>query len=71
MKRAFILLKNMRAAIKAEAWCREQGVACEVIPVPRQLSSECGMCLEIDNNHADTVQQQLQSAGFILTLARI
>ena len=71
MKRAFILLKNMRAAIKAEAWCRKQGVACEVVPVPRQLSSECGMCLEVDNNRADTVQQQLQSAGFILTLARL
>ncbi|AMO54939.1 DUF3343 domain-containing protein [Endozoicomonas montiporae] len=69
MKRAFILLNNMRSAIKAEAWCREQSIACEVIPVPRQLSSECGMCLEIDSERADHVQKQLLAAGFSLTLA--
>ena len=71
MRRAFLLLKNMRSAIKAEAWCREQEIRCEVVPVPRQISSECGMCLEVADEKADEVFRQLESSGFTLSLARL
>ena len=71
MTRSFLLLSSMRYAIKAEKFCREQGITCEVVPVPRQISSECGMCLEIDPDKAEQVQSRLQQAGFEITLARI
>ena len=71
MKRSFLLMASMRYAIKAEAFCRKQGITCEVVPVPRQVSSECGMCLEIDNERAEQVLTQLQQAGFEITLAQM
>ena len=71
MIRSFLLMSSMRYAIKAEKFCREQNVSCEVVPVPRQISSECGMCLEVDNARAEQVLSQLQQAGFEITLARI
>lgn len=71
MSRSFLLMKSMRYAIKAEKFCREQGITCEVVPVPRQISSECGMCLEIAVDQAERVQEQLQRAGFEITLAQI
>lgn len=71
MSRAFLLLKTMRYAIKAEAHCRQQNIQCQVIPVPREISSECGMCLEVDTNQADNMKAQLEESGFHVTLARI
>ena len=70
MSRSFLLMSSMRYAIKAEKFCREQGITCEVVPVPRQISSECGMCLEIESVQAERVQEQLQQAGFEIKLAR-
>ncbi|WP_257286271.1 DUF3343 domain-containing protein [Endozoicomonas sp. SESOKO1] len=69
MKRSFLLLPSMRLAIKAEAFCRDSNIACEVVPVPRQISSECGMCLEVDNGLAEQVQRQLEQAGLAAILA--
>ena len=71
MTRSFLLMNSMRYAIKAEKFCREQGITCEVVPVPRQISSECGMCLEIEPDKAGPVLEQLQQAGFEIILAQI
>ena len=47
MKRQFLLVENTRAVIQAEASLKKLEVPCRVMPVPRAISSECGMCLEI------------------------
>ena len=71
MSRSFLLFPSVRYAIKAEAVCRQQGVDCQVMPVPRQISSECGMCLEVDTARAAEVLSELQQAQFQVTLAHI
>lgn len=71
MTRSFLLMSSLRYAIKAEKFCREQGITCEVVPVPRQISSECGMCLEIAADQAEQVLNKLQQAGFEITLTQI
>ncbi len=47
MARQFLLLENTRAVIQAENHLKELNIPCRVMPVPRAISSECGMCLEI------------------------
>ncbi len=47
MARQFLLLENTRAVIQAENRLKELNIPCRVMPVPRTISSECGMCLEI------------------------
>ena len=47
MKRQFLLLENTRAVIRAEEHLNKLDIPCRVMPVPRAISSECGMCLEI------------------------
>ena len=71
MTRSFLLFPSVRYAIKAEALCRKQGVTCQVMPVPRQISSECGMCLEVDITRAEEILNELQQAQFQVTLAHI
>ena len=48
MKRHLVLFKSTRAVIKAERLGKKNGIRCSIIPVPRTISSECGMAIEVD-----------------------
>lgn len=57
------LFQNTRAAIKAEQLCKAHQLHCKVVPVPREISSECGMALQIrteDASHAEALFLQHQ-----------
>lgn len=42
-----ILVHSISHAVKAERLLNEAGIACKLIPVPRQLSSQCGVCVRL------------------------
>jgi hypothetical protein len=44
-RQAVVLLHSTSHAIKAEKLLKKAGVACKLIPVPRHLSSDCGICI--------------------------
>ena len=56
MKRHLALFQSTRAVIKAERLLVKHALRCKIIPVPRIISSECGMAIEIDENDRDTVR---------------
>ena len=47
------LFKNAREVIRADAAAREAGLDCRVKPVPEEYSTECGMCLYINDGQRD------------------
>ncbi len=44
---AVILVYSTSHAMRIEKLLAEQGIACKMIPVPRQISSDCGVCIRI------------------------
>ncbi|MBD3391145.1 MAG: DUF3343 domain-containing protein [Chitinivibrionales bacterium] len=40
-----VLVHSTSHAIKAEKLMRRAGIDCKLIPVPRKLSSDCGICI--------------------------
>jgi hypothetical protein len=54
-KQAFILVYSTSHAIRIEKLLKDIGLSCKLVPVPRRLSSDCGVCVRID-------QQDLESA---------
>ncbi len=50
MKRTVILFQNTRSVISAEKKCEANNIAIKLIPVPKNISSECGICIEVQNN---------------------
>jgi len=44
---SILIFTSTRAVIKAEECLRSHGVDCQVIPVPKDISSECGMALSL------------------------
>lgn len=45
-KTFFILFRSIHDVLRAEKYLKKLGAVFEVVPVPRQISSECGVCIK-------------------------
>ena len=54
-----MLFPNVHEVMKADRLCRQQGISCRVIPVPEQISSECGMCLVVSAENMEICRKKL------------
>lgn len=52
---AVVLVDSTSQALRIEKILIDHGVACKLIPVPRHLSSDCGVCLRIDRDEMQMV----------------
>ena len=59
---AFILVHSTSHALRAEKILKQAGIASRLVPVPRQLSSNCGVCVRIEPADQDLARQTLQAA---------
>jgi hypothetical protein len=53
------LFESVSHALRAEKLIKAAGIACKLIPVPRHLSSDCGVCLRFRTDDAEAVQSLL------------
>jgi hypothetical protein len=57
-----ILVYSTSHAIRAEKVLAEAGISCKLIPVPRHLSSDCGVCVRIDPLQREAAIDALEAA---------
>jgi len=62
MKRCLVLFKNTRAVITAERLCKKNGIAVSILPVPRSISTECGMAIRYQLEDRETIVKLFDSA---------
>jgi len=60
---AVILVHSTSHAVRAEKVLNQAGIACKLIPVPRQISSDCGVCVRVLQADAESAPQALAQAG--------
>jgi hypothetical protein len=58
-----ILVYSTSYAIRAEKILHMAGISSKLIPVPRHLSSDCGVCLRIARSDKEDAQRAMQQAG--------
>lgn len=61
--RHLLLFSTTRAVIKAERLLRRNALSCKTIPVPRSISSECGMAVEINADDRERCVALLADEG--------
>lgn len=61
--RCAVILKAIHYVIKGEKILKGAGLKIDVIPVPREISSDCGMALEFSCKDQDRVEQLLMGEG--------
>ncbi len=60
---AVIIVKSTNHAVRAEKVLANAGLKCKLIPVPRQISSDCGVSLRVFRSEITSAQNALQEAG--------
>lgn len=60
---AVILVYSTSYALRAEKVLAAAGIECKLIPVPRQLSSDCGVCVRIGGAGRNAALLALKNAG--------
>lgn len=60
------LVPSANHAVQGEQALLRAGIACRLIPVPRQLSSQCGVCLSVSVEDRDRAEEALREAGAVV-----
>lgn len=59
---AVILVYSISYALRAEKVLQGAGISCKLIPVPRHLSSDCGVCVRVERAYLEAVLEALEAA---------
>jgi uncharacterized SAM-binding protein YcdF (DUF218 family) len=57
-----ILVHSSSYAIRAEKLLKKAGIECKMMPVPRDLSSDCGVCVRITSAEREQALCVLEAA---------
>lgn len=53
-------------AVQGEQALMRAGIRCRLIPVPRRLSSQCGVCLRVGREDRHRAEEVLTAAGTVI-----
>ncbi len=54
-----VLFQSISSALLAEKILKKEGIAYKLIPVPRHLSSDCGVCIRFLTEHESQIRKAL------------
>ena len=57
---SILLFQSIHQVMRAENIISKNGYSYQIIPVPSEYSSECGMCIEIDSLNTYSIISELQ-----------
>jgi len=56
MQHSVVLFYSTSGALQAEKLLKKESIATKLIPVPRHLSSDCGICLRFEQSEETRVK---------------
>lgn len=72
MKYAVVLVDSASHAMRIEKLLVSRGLGCKLIPVPRHLSSDCGVCVRIKADEMPAIHELLRSnQGRIISIEEL
>ncbi|HNW29370.1 MAG TPA: DUF3343 domain-containing protein [Spirochaetota bacterium] len=66
-----VLFKSVNQTMWADKILEEKGILHKLIPVPRHISSDCGVCLRINSDHVEEAQKALENIEGFTDIVRI
>jgi len=56
-----VLVYSTSHAMRIEKALKAEGIPCRMVPVPRALSSDCGVCVRVDRPERERVRGILEA----------
>ncbi len=63
------LFPNVNHTLKAEKILKEKGIPYKLIPVPKHISSDCGVCIRVKGEDVNRAKALLE--GFNIKIERL
>ncbi|HSJ54326.1 MAG TPA: DUF3343 domain-containing protein [Anaerolineae bacterium] len=60
---AVLLVHATSHAMRVEKLLRDGGLTCKLIPVPRHISSDCGVCVRVRHEDLDAARRVVEATG--------
>ncbi|MCD4708781.1 MAG: DUF3343 domain-containing protein [Candidatus Sabulitectum sp.] len=60
----YMIFKSMTHVLAAERVARKSGISCRMVPIPRSLSTDCGMCISVKAEDGDSFLSVVKQKGF-------
>jgi hypothetical protein len=61
-ERSVVLFYSTSGALRAEKLAKKAGLRVKLIPVPRHLSSDCGVCLRFESSDVEDLRAILDES---------
>ena len=58
--KALLIFQSVHEVMEAEAALKRRGLRVEMRPTPRAISSDCGMCIELDAGGLDGALEAIE-----------
>lgn len=59
-----LLVHTSGHAFSIEKALKKRGIECRLTPIPRKVSSDCGICVRFEPSDLETVREFVQSLPF-------
>lgn len=62
MKRleVYFIFNSIHHVLKAERLMKRDGLPCDLVPMPREITSDCGMALAVSEDTCEAVRMRLK-----------
>jgi hypothetical protein len=60
-----MIFKSMTHVLTVERAARKHGISCRMVPVPRNLSTDCGMCISVPAEEGDAFLEIAAEKGIV------
>jgi len=60
---AVVVVFSTSHAMKLEKRLEAKGIECKMIPVPRHISSDCGVCVRVARADVEAARQAVEEIG--------
>ena len=67
MSRVLLIFQSIHHVLAAEAALKESGLPCELVPVPKEISPDCGMAITVEQADGARALEVVQEKGLVTT----
>ncbi len=66
-----LIFESVSSVLVAEKILKDAGIPNKIIPVPRYLSSDCGVCIRVDAGNLSQINEILQGKVKVLSVREL